>query len=264
MENRVAIVTGGGRGIGEGIALTLAEAGADVVVVARTLEQVELVTQKIRQLGRKSLAISADVTDEEQIQNMTNRALAEFEKIDILVNNAGLTYIKPLVVPPGFESSMARLIPDFYSPMKKEEWDKVFDTNLTSIFICVKAVGPHMISRGQGKIINISSLGSVRGSAYRIAYTASKAAVSMFTKSLALEWAKYNINVNAIAPGSVSTALTAWLHDDKKGRENLIHSIPLRRLGEPRDIGLLAVYLASDASSYVTGQTILIAGGSDL
>ena len=260
----MAIVTGGGRGIGEGISLTLAEAGADIVVAARTMEQIEQVAQKIRQLGRRCLPIPTDVTKEEQVQSMVDRTIAEFGKIDIMVNNAGGTGIKPIVVPPGFESKMVRLIPDFYSPMTSEDWHRVIDMNLTSVFLCCKAVGLHMIAQKKGKIINTSSFGAIRGSAYRTSYTASKAGVSMFTKSLALEWARYNINVNAIAPGSISTAMTAWLHESERGKEQLIRSIPLRRLGEPREIGLLAVFLASDASNYITGETICIDGGSNL
>ncbi|MFC1917282.1 SDR family NAD(P)-dependent oxidoreductase [Chloroflexota bacterium] len=264
LEDKVAIVTGGSRGLGEGISLAMAEAGADIVIAARTAGQVEAIAEKISQTGRRCLPITTDVTSAEQVNQMVEKTLTEFGKIDILVNNAGTTIIKPLVVPSGFESKMSKLVPDFNVAMTQEEWHRVLDTNLTSVFLCCQAVGPHMISRKQGKIINISSLGARRGSAYRVGYTASKAGVSMLTKSLALEWAKYNINVNAIAPGSVATALTAYIHQSEKAREGLIRSIPLHRLGEPRDIGLLSVYLASAASSYVTGETIFVDGGANI
>lgn len=264
LEGKVAIVTGGGRGIGETIVLTLAEAGADIVVAARTAGQIEQVAGKVRQLGRRCLAITTDVTKAEQVQSMVDKSVAEFGGIDILVNNAGGTVIKPIAPLPRFESNMTRLIPDFFSGMTEEEWHRVMDTNLTSVFLCSRAVGPHMIEQGRGKVINVSSIGSIRGSSYRVGYTATKAGVSMFTKSLALEWARYKINVNAIAPGTFKTALTAWFTNDEKSEELMLRRIPLKRLGELKEIGFLAVYLASDAANYMTGQTIYLDGGESL
>ena len=148
--------------------------------------------------------------------------------------------------------------------MSEEEWHRLINTNLTSVFLCCRAVGPHMIQQGRGKVINISSIGSIRASAYRVGYTASKAAVSMFTRSLALEWARYGINVNAIAPGTFKTALTAWFTGDSKGEKEMGRRIPLKRLGELQELGMLAVYLASDASNYLTGQVIYLDGGESL
>ena len=264
LDGRVAIVTGGGRGIGEAIALALAEAGADIVLAARSAEQLEQVAEKVKQLGQKCLAIATDVTNAEQVQRMVDETLTEFGKIDILVNNAGSTVIKPIAPLPKFESNMTRLIPDFFSGMTEEEWHRLVDTNLTSVFLCSRAVGPHLIKQGKGKVINVSSIGSIRGSAYRVAYTATKAGVSMFTKSLALEWSRYKINVNAIAPGTFKTDLTAWFTGDPKNEELMLRRIPLKRLGELKEIGFLAVYLASDASNYMTGQTVYLDGGESL
>ena len=139
LEGMVAIVTGGGQGIGEGIALTLAEAGADIIVAARTLEQLEQVALKIRCLGRKCLPIPTDVTSEGQVENMVQTTISEFGKINILVNSAGMNMVKPILVPPGFQSKMSRLVPDFYSPMTAEQWRKLIDVNLTGVFICCKA-----------------------------------------------------------------------------------------------------------------------------
>ncbi|MFC2001602.1 SDR family NAD(P)-dependent oxidoreductase [Chloroflexota bacterium] len=264
LEGKLAVVTGGGRGIGEAIALALAEAGADIVLAARTAGQLEQTAAKVRQLGRKCLAIPTDVTNAEQVQSIVDKTLAEFGKIDILVNNAGSIVIKPIAPLPKFESTMTQLIPDFFSGMTEEEWHRLMDTNLTSVFLCCRAVGPHLIKQGKGRVINVSSIGSLRGSAYRVGYTATKAGVSMFTRSLALEWARYGISVNAIAPGTFKTALTAWFSNDEKGAEQMRRRIPMKRLGKLEEVGSLAVYLASDASDYVTGQTIYIDGGESL
>ncbi len=264
LEGKSAIVTGAGRGIGEAIALALAGAGADILLAARTNEQIEQAADRIRHLGRKAVTVPTDVTKADNVKVMVEAALNEFGKIDILVNNAGGTVIKPVSPLPPFESNMTRLVPNFFEGMTEEEWHRLMDSNLTSVFLCCKEVGPHMIKQKSGKVINISSVGSVRASPYRAAYTASKAAVSMFTRSLALEWAHYHVNVNAIAPGTFKTALTAWFTSDPKGEAEMIKRIPLRRAGNLQELGYLAIYLASAASDYMTGQTVHLDGGESL
>lgn len=261
LKGKVALVTGAGRGIGQAISVVFAEAGADVIAVARTKEQIEATAAQVRQLGQKALAIPTDVTQVDQVEAMAKKAITEFGRIDILVNNAGTAIIKPLVPLPGFNPPGADTIPHFFHPISNEEWRQVMDTNLTGIFYCTRAVGPYMLERRKGKVINVTSVEGAKGFPYHIIYTSSKGAVNLFTRTLALEWARYNINVNAIAPGFFHTAMSARDHEDPKLRERIIHSIPLRRTGNLRDLGLLALYLASEASDYMTGQIIYLDGG---
>ena len=262
LTDKAAVVTGAGRGIGRGIALALAEAGADVAVVARTAKEIEQVAEEIRQLDRKSVSYPTDVTDSNAVDEMIERILADFGKIDIFVNNAGMGLHKPIVSINSSKKAVqknggANLI----TRVSDEEWSRVVNLNMTSAFFCARAVGPHMIQRGKGKIINISSYAGARGRANNTSYNASKGGLNMFTRSLALEWARYNINVNGIGPGYIHTDLTARLFEDANLKERLLKVIPLKRPGTPREIGLLAVYLASDAANYITGQTIFIDGG---
>lgn len=262
IEGRVAIVTGGGRGLGRAIALCLAEAGADVVVAARTREQIEDTAAQVRKLGRRALAVPTDATRAQQVEALVQRALAEFDHIDILVNNAGIAPVRPLVPMLGFQPHTIPEAWDFSRPTSEEELDLVMDANLRSVFLGCRAVGPHMMERGRGKVINVASMGGLRGWAYHTLYTASKAAVINFSRSLAIEWARYNINVNVIAPGRFPTEATKGQMEDPQIRQDLLRRIPVRRFGEPREIGLLAVYLASSASDYVTGQTLVLDGGT--
>jgi len=261
MEGKVAIVTGGGRGIGKAIALVLAEAGVDVVVAARTVEQIEGTAKEIRGLGQRALAVPTDVTKADQVERMVKKTISEFGRIDILVNDAGTGLHKQLVPLPGIKLSGWEEIADPNTPMSEEEWHHIMNTNLTSIFLCTRAVGPYMINQRRGKVINISSTNADSGFPYTIPYNTSKAGVNMFTRCLALEWAPFNINVNAIGPGDFPTPLTARAHSDPQLREQMLRCIPLGRTGDVRDLGLLALYLASDASNYMTGQTIYLDGG---
>lgn len=254
LTDRVAVVTGAGRGIGRDIALTLAEAGANIVAVARTEGQIGETAESIRALGRKCLPCPADVTSVDQVQAMVQRALGEFSKIDVLVNNAGAEIDKPIAPLPHLK----------LAPMTLDEWHRVLDTNVTAPFLLCQAIGPHMIERRKGKVINITSgvVGRV-GILYNTAYVASKGALALFTRKLAWEWARYNINVNAIGPGGVETEMAAPLFapESKAFLEKLLSQIPFRSFAKPRDISLLAVYLASDASNFVTGQNIYVDGG---
>jgi len=259
LVGKVAVITGAGRGIGKAIALCLAEAGADTVVVARTVSQIEETRKEVKEQGRTCLAIPADVTKAEEVERMVGETIARFGKIDILVNQAGTGSGGPLVPLPGYKGFWTR--EEVPHPLSEQAWQHCIDTNLTSVFLCCRSVGPIMIEQRKGKIINVTSYVAAKGLSFLLPYTVSKAAVAMFTRSLALEWARYNINVNAIGPGYVPTAFTAGILAEPKRREELLRSIPLRRFAEAREMGLLAVYLASPASDYLTGQTIYIDGG---
>ncbi|MEE8472701.1 MAG: glucose 1-dehydrogenase [Dehalococcoidia bacterium] len=249
LDGKVAIVTGASRGIGRTICLALAEAGADIVAVARTVPDIERTAEDVRGLGRRAIAVPTDVTRSDQIKAMVARAIGEFGRVDILVNNAGMAITKPLVATPGADG------------ISEEEWHRVLDTNLTSAVLCCMEVGPHMMRQGVGKVINVASVEGVRGTPYRISYAVSKAGLIHLTKSLALEWARYKINVNAMAPGYYRTALTDDMLAQDHIYEGLMRQIPFRSLGDQRGLGLLAVYLASDASEYMTGQTVSLDGG---
>lgn len=261
LEGKVAIVTGAGRGIGRAIALTFAEAGADIVAAARTEEQIQSTSEEALKLGRKSLAIPTDVTRADQVEAMVEKTISEFGRIDILVNNAGTTLRKAVVPLPGVRLADWQRVNDFDNPMSEAEWRHMMDTNLTSAFLCCRAVGPHMIAQKRGKVINISSIHSQRGATYNAAYHVGKAGMEMLTRCLALEWGPFHINVNAIGPGYFHTAASAKRHQDPELREEMLRRVPLGRVGEVREIALLAVYLASEASDFLTGQTIYLDGG---
>ncbi len=243
LEGKSALVTGGGRGIGRSIALALAEAGADVAVCARTQKQVEAVAGEVRQRGRKSLALTCDVRKGTDVEGTVARTVQEFGKLDILVNNAGIMFNNWLV------------------DTAEKNWRDVLDTNLTSAFLFCKFAGKQMVQRKSGSVINVASAAGVAASPRQTAYHASKAGLILFTRSLALELNRYNIRVNAICPGFIETDMTKLIHKDPKFREEFVKRIPMRRFGRADEIGPLAVYLASDASSYVTGEFVLVDGG---
>lgn len=261
LENKVAIVTGAGRGIGKAIALALAEAGADIAAAARTVEQIEQTAEEIRKLGRRALAVPADVTKRDQVQNVVEQTGSQFGKIDILVNNAGMGILKPITFVPGMKLEGWHVADGWDTPLTEEEWHQVINTNLTSAFLFAQAVGPHMLKQKKGKFINISSNSAELAPPYFSAYCVSKAGLSMFTRCLATEWAPFNICVNAVGPGSVLTELSAPVLDDPERKRFILKSIPLGRMGETREIALLVVYLASEASNFLTGQTLYIDGG---
>ena len=261
LEGKVANVTGAGRGIGKGIALTLDEAGADITVAARTMEQIEGTAEEIRKLGRKALAVPTHVTNKNQVANAVEQTVAQFGKIDILVNNAGVPVLKPISFIPGMKLEGWQAADSWDTPLSEEEWHLVLNTNLTSAFLFAQAVGPHMLRHKKGKIINTSSNSAEMAPPYFSAYCVSKAGLSMFTRCLATEWAPYNICVNAVGPGSVLTELSAPVLNDPERKKLILERIPLGRVGETREIGLLVVYLASEASDWVTGQTFYIDGG---
>jgi NAD(P)-dependent dehydrogenase (short-subunit alcohol dehydrogenase family) len=267
LEGKVAIVTGAAKGIGNGIALTLAEAGADIAGVDIDTDGIHKLSDEVRKMGRKYLAVTADVSKAVDVQQMANKVIGEFGKIDILVNCAGVRGLdKPIIPLPGVLPPRAD-IPDFFTPWSDTEWHELMNIDLDSIFICTRAVGPVMIKQKSGRIINIASSWafSGMGSDLNVPYCAAKAAVVRFTEALAFEWAKYGVNINAIGPGLIHTELSQKLYVEEEGinqKYNL--RIPLGRLGTPREIGLLAVYLSSDASRWMTGQIIYLNGGETI
>jgi len=245
LTGKIAIVIGGSGGIGHTLAVALAKAGADVVVSSRRLDKLEPVAEEIRALGRKSLAISADVTQEQSVDDMVELVLKEFPRIDILVNTAGLIIRKP-----------AESIPI-------DEWQKVMDVNARGTFICCQAVAQTMIKQRAGKIINMSSVRGAYGDRLgAVAYSPSKGAINTLTKTLACEWAKYNILVNAIAPTIVETDLTRGALADPAFAQRIKARIPLGRWATPEDIVGPTLFLASNASDFITGQIIYVDGGT--
>ena len=248
LEGKVAIVTGGRRGIGEAIALALAEAGADVAVSSQTGDdRLAAVAEEIKKLGRCSLAVEADVSQKADVDNLVTRVLAEFGRIDILVNNAGMWI-------PG------------QSILECEEasWDKVINVDLKGVYLCSRAVGAKMAAQKSGNIINITSKAGVTPRPRAGAYCTAKAGVIMLTRQLSLELAEYNIRVNAIAPGWVKTDMNIHLRTTSEDEKQLAERVILGRLGEGEDVGKLAVFLASGDSSYISGQTIVADGGGDI
>lgn len=244
LKGEKAIVTGAARGLGEQMAMALAEAGADVAVVAdKDIDGLRRVSENIQNLGVNSILIKADVREISDVENMVRVVKDKFKKIDILVNNAGVVSWSPA------------------EEMSLEEWKRVIDINLTGVFLCCQLVGREMIKQRKGSIINISSISGfiVNYPQKQCHYNASKAAVHHLTKSLAVEWAPYNIRVNAICPGYMATPLLKLA--DEKLLEEWASFTPQKRIGEPSEIKGLCVFLASKASSYVTGATILIDGG---
>ena len=261
LDGKVAIVTGAGRGLGRVIALTMAEAGADIVCAGRTFAPLEATVRDVQGLGRTAQAVLTDVTRADQVEAMVRSALDAFGQIDVLVNNAGFLIAKPVVSLPDLTGGRLPGFGFVNEAITAEEWRSVVDANLLGPFLCCQAVGPHMLERRSGKVVNVTSVAAGRGYPYIASYGASKAALANFTRSLALEWAPYNININAIGPANFPTRMNAPLHQEEGALEQTLSRIPLGRLGDLRHVGLLAVYLACEASSYMTGQSIYIDGG---
>lgn len=243
LKGKTAVVVGGTSGIGRAIAHALAEAGADVVATSRRLEQVEAAANEIEERGRRSLRVASDVSNSDSLQTALDACLTAFGKVDILVNCAGRTKRAPTI--------------DF----PEADWAAIIDTNLTGTLRACQIFGRHMIERKYGRIINIASLGSFVALHEVAAYSASKAAVASLTKSLAVEWAAHGVNVNAIAPGVIRTAFNQTLLDQtERGREFLLRT-PMKRFGRVEELAGAAVFLASDAASFVTGEVLVVDGG---
>jgi len=241
LTGRVAVVTGANTGIGQGIAVALAQAGADVALVGRSAA--DETAERIAAAGRRAIQIRADLSTIAPVPEVVERTLADLGGLDILVNNAGIIRRADAV--------------DF----SEEDWDAVVDTNLKSVFFLCQAAGRHMLARGRGKIVNIASMLSFQGGIRVPSYTASKSGVAGLTKLLANEWAAKGVNVNAIAPGYVATSNTAALQADETRNRQILERIPAGRWGAPSDLGGAAVFLASGASDYVNGHILAVDGG---
>ncbi len=241
LENKVALVTGGGRGIGKQIALTLAQEGANIVIWDVNLQEAEKACLEIQTLGRKTLSTQVDVTNYNQVEEAINKILDKFTKVDILVNNAGITKDNLLL------------------RMSQQDWDAVLGVNLKGTFNCIRAVSRVMIKQRSGKIVNIASIIGIIGNAGQANYSASKAGIIALTKTAAKELASRSINVNAIAPGFIQTDMTAKLTEEVK--EKMLAAIPLAKMGSPSDVANVCLFLASKEADYITGQTIVVDGG---
>lgn len=245
LRGNVAIVTGGGIGLGQQIAMALAEAGCNVVICSRKVEKCEEVAHEIEKMGVRALAFRCDIANGEEIELVVNETVKKFGKIDILVNNAGRTW-----------GSSAEEFP-------LEHWNKVLEVNVTGTFLFSQRAGRVMINQKKGKIINMASYAGLFGSDPEymdaIAYNTSKGAIVSFTKDLAVKWAKYNINVNAIAPGWFATQMTKWSLENKGAK--ILDRLPIKRFGGENDLKGAVVFLASRASDYITGQVLCVDGG---
>jgi 3-oxoacyl-[acyl-carrier protein] reductase len=247
LNDKVAVITGGARGIGKQIALTFANEGADIAI--GDLIEMETIAQEVRNLGRRVITVKADVSNKDEVKNFFNKTLATFKKVDVLVNNAGI-------------SGRAGLM-----EMTEEDWDRVFNVNLKGVLLCTQAAAKYMMEQKYGKIINIASIAGIENLFFpRVAinYATSKAGVMRFTKICSKELGSYRINVNAIAPGFVETDITHARRSPEEAKrfiEEEIKQTPLGRAGTPQDIANLALFLASEDSSFITGQIIVIDGG---
>lgn len=243
LSGKVAIITGASRGLGQYLTRALARAGANVVITSRSVESLQEFSKEIEALGCKVLPLALDVRDYQSIQDMVEAAHETFGKIDILINNAGCNVRKPAV------------------DVDWEDWNLVVDTNLRGGFFVAQAVAKKMIPARYGRVINIGSVTTVAGYAGITPYCASRGGVKQMTMSLADDWGQYGITVNCLAPGWFKTAQTKVLYDNQEWVDYLIDRIPLKRVGQPNDLDGTAVFLASDASAYMTGQTLLVDGG---
>ncbi|MBO8137324.1 MAG: SDR family oxidoreductase [Desulfotomaculum sp.] len=243
LTGKVVLFVGGGGGLGRAISLGLARAGANVIPVSRSKDRNKELVKEIEELGSKSLLTSVDVTNEADVNRLVNEVIERFGRIDVLINAAGKNYKKPAL------------------ELTVEEWDDVMAVNLKGTFLCCKLVGEKMISQKSGKIINFASLGSHLGITRSAAYCASKGAVLQLTKVLSAEWAPYGINVNCISPGYFKTPLTEKMLSEKETYEKIVNRTPMQRLGLPEDLIGATIFLASNASDFITGSTVAVEGG---
>jgi len=243
LDGRTALVTGCAQGLGKDIALSLAQNGASLILA--DVVYPEETAKEIENIGSHCIPVQTDISNETEVEDLTKRSISEYKKVDILINNAGISQLS-------------------YTPtvdMPIEEWDNVIRINLRGAFLCCKSIGKQMIKGGGGNIVNISTTAGITGVPRAPAYCASKAGVILLTKSLALEWARYNIRVNAIAPHYLETGLTKGLRDSEKVYSSLVNQIPLKRFGKPSEIIGAVLLLSYNASSYTTGTVIVVDGG---
>lgn len=243
LNGKVILVTGGSKGIGKELCLGMADAGANVAVVSRNKDRCQLVVNEIKAMGKNAIALAADVTNVLEANRVIDETVNTFGRIDVLINNAGINSVQDAL------------------DVTEEAWDNVLNVNLKAIFFWAQGVARVMKSQGGGKIINIASVGGVIGETKMASYAASKAGVISLTKSLAREWGRHNILVNSLAPGYVRTDMNEEALKDQKVYQNIVSSIPVRRIGEVADIVGPAIFLASQASNFVTGHTLFVEGG---
>lgn len=244
LGGNVSLITGAGRGIGRSIALGLAEAGSDLVLCSRSRDELETVATEARGRGVRALVVTCDVSVPEQITAAVDTAIREFGHIDVLINNAGLAIKKPA------------------EDLPLEDWQTIINVNLTGVFLMAQAVGRHMLERGSGSIVNISSIAGKTGLTGSSAYCASKGGVDMLTRTLAVEWADRGVRVNALAPAYTETPLVKSITDVRVDfADKVVARTPMKRMADPEEMVGTAIYLASRASSYVTGEIVMVDGG---
>lgn len=243
LRDKVAIITGGSRGIGKATAELLSQHGAKIVIADILEEESASTANEIAKNGGEAIAVKTDVSTKTDVDNLVNATINKFGKIDILINNAGIYRTAPT------------------ENLSEEEWERVLDINLKGYFLCAQAAGKEMIKQKYGRVVNISSVAGLGGFSNSAAYCASKAAIILLTKTLAIDWAKYNIRVNAICPGVIKTAMTDPLLKDTGFQEMIKGRVPLSREGTPEEIAAGVLFLVSDASSYMTGHAMVIDGG---
>ncbi len=244
LTGKVAIVTGGGRGIGRAIALGLAQAGASVVAASRTQKEIEGVAEEIRKTGGKALAVVTDLTVNEQMENLVSTTVKEFGRVDILVNNAARSFLRSLM------------------DLREDGWDKVFNTNVKAVWLLSRLVARKMMEQKGGRIINITTVGAEKAELGMAAYGCSKAALKMLTRCMAREWAPHGILVNAVGPTLTRTDFSKPIWSNPEVAKHVSAAIPLGRLAEPEEMVGSVLFLASDAAQFITGHTIYVDGGS--
>ncbi len=244
LAGKRALVTGGGRGIGRACATALALSGAEVFVMSRTREQLDETVAQIASQGAKAQAIKGDIGNPEDIESLVGTLCREDRPLDILVNNAGIS--------PIYKKTCKVAL---------EEWAEILDVNLNSTFHLVRDIGAHMLERGSGAVVNLTSIGAERALPRLAPYSASKAALGELTRILAVEWAGSGVRVNAVAPAYIETAMTAGVHGNQRLQEEIVRRTPMARFGQPDEVAWAVVFLASDAASYITGHTLFVDGG---
>lgn len=244
LSGKIAIVTGGGRGIGKAIALGLAESGAKLVLASRTQEELEKMASEIKGNGGEATPVVTDLMESEQINALVEASMKTYGRIDILINNAARSFLRPLM------------------DLREDGWDKIFDVNCKAAFLLSRAVAKIMGEQGGGRIVNITTVGAVRGGAGMGVYHASKAALSMLTKCMAVEWAPLNVNVNAVGPGLTKTAFSQPIWSNPSLEQMIVTKIPKGRLAEPEEIVGAVLFLCSEDSSFITGESIYVDGGT--
>lgn len=243
LTGRVALVTGAGRGLGKTMALALAAAGADVALTSRTAPELENLAGEIEDLGRRAIPVACDVTDQDSVERCVSDVVSAFGRLDILVNNAGINIRKPVL------------------DLETADFDAVLGTNLRGYFLCAQAAGRHMVERRRGKVINVTSILGHVGLPSQGAYASSKGGIEQLTKVLALEWAPFGVQVNALAPTYFETPLTRPLFEDPERNAFITERTPMKRWGQPHELAGAVIFLASDASDFVTGHSLLVDGG---